>query len=163
MLCKPFDFPALPRSLSHLVWGNLQATTLPEPHSSPPATAVYWLVVCSSEGDDRHVDKHSQIPCRERLSLIAAIHPQEPFILIILLIYYIFNTLASIHLHRLTSPHPTTALSAVSLKMGLHADGTKDPDEVRNWRIHLIAIIASMSAIASNVNPVILYSLICIR
>ncbi|CEJ93286.1 Putative Quinate permease [[Torrubiella] hemipterigena] len=32
--------------------------------------------------------------------------------------------------------------------MGLHADGTKDPAEVRNWRIHLIATIASMSAIA---------------
>lgn len=32
--------------------------------------------------------------------------------------------------------------------MGLHADGTNDPDEVRNWRIHLIATVASMSAIA---------------
>ncbi|TQV96725.1 sugar transporter [Cordyceps javanica] len=32
--------------------------------------------------------------------------------------------------------------------MGLHAGGTNDPDEVRNWRIHLIAVIASMSAIA---------------
>lgn len=31
----------------------------------------------------------------------------------------------------------------------LHADGTNDPSEVRNWRIHMIAIIASMSAIAS--------------
>lgn len=31
----------------------------------------------------------------------------------------------------------------------LHAEGTNDPKEVRNWRIHLIAIIASMSAIAS--------------
>ncbi|KAK1981149.1 quinate permease [Colletotrichum cereale] len=30
----------------------------------------------------------------------------------------------------------------------LHADGTNDPKEVRNWRIHMIAIIASMSAIA---------------
>ncbi|KXH62871.1 quinate permease [Colletotrichum salicis] len=30
----------------------------------------------------------------------------------------------------------------------LHADGTNDPSEVRNWRIHMIAIIASMSAIA---------------
>ncbi|KAK2589624.1 hypothetical protein QQS21_012695 [Conoideocrella luteorostrata] len=30
----------------------------------------------------------------------------------------------------------------------LHAEGTKDPKDVRNWRIHLIAIIASMSAIA---------------
>jgi hypothetical protein len=37
--------------------------------------------------------------------------------------------------------------------MGLHADGTKDPNEVRNWRIHLIAIIASMSAIASKLHP----------
>lgn len=31
----------------------------------------------------------------------------------------------------------------------LHAEGTNDPKDVRNWRIHLIAIIASMSAIAS--------------
>ncbi|UQC86269.1 quinate permease [Colletotrichum lupini] len=30
----------------------------------------------------------------------------------------------------------------------LHADGTNDPSEVRNWRIHMIAVIASMSAIA---------------
>ncbi|KAK1450308.1 quinate permease [Colletotrichum melonis] len=29
-----------------------------------------------------------------------------------------------------------------------HADGTNDPSEVRNWRIHMIAVIASMSAIA---------------
>jgi sugar porter (SP) family MFS transporter len=32
--------------------------------------------------------------------------------------------------------------------MGLHAEGTNDPKEVRNWRIHLVAIIASMSAVA---------------
>ena len=31
----------------------------------------------------------------------------------------------------------------------LHAAGTSDPKEVRNWKIHLIAIVASMSAIAS--------------
>jgi hypothetical protein len=31
----------------------------------------------------------------------------------------------------------------------LHAEGTNDPQEVRNWKIHLYAIIASMSAIAS--------------
>lgn len=31
----------------------------------------------------------------------------------------------------------------------LHASGTSDPKEVRNWKIHLIAIVASMSAIAS--------------
>lgn len=31
----------------------------------------------------------------------------------------------------------------------LHAEGTTDPKEVRNWYIHFIAIIASMSAIAS--------------
>ena len=31
----------------------------------------------------------------------------------------------------------------------LHAQGTNDPDDVRNWRIHMVAIIASMSAIAS--------------
>ncbi|KAM6520259.1 hypothetical protein FALCPG4_013808 [Fusarium falciforme] len=30
----------------------------------------------------------------------------------------------------------------------LHAEGTNDPKDVRNWRIHLTAIIASMSAIA---------------
>ncbi|KAH7071806.1 quinate permease [Paraphoma chrysanthemicola] len=29
-----------------------------------------------------------------------------------------------------------------------HASGTLDPPEVRNWRIHLIALIASMSALA---------------
>ncbi|KAM4061908.1 major facilitator superfamily protein [Hirsutella rhossiliensis] len=29
----------------------------------------------------------------------------------------------------------------------LHADGTNDPKSVRNWRIHLVAIVASMSAI----------------
>ncbi|KAF4547860.1 Quinate permease-like protein 3 [Elsinoe fawcettii] len=32
--------------------------------------------------------------------------------------------------------------------MGLHAAGTDDPPAVRNWRIHAIACIASMSAIA---------------
>lgn len=31
----------------------------------------------------------------------------------------------------------------------LHAQGTNDPDDVRNWRIHMVAIIASMSAVAS--------------
>jgi hypothetical protein len=30
-----------------------------------------------------------------------------------------------------------------------HATGTLDPPQVRNWRIHLIALIASMSALAS--------------
>ena len=30
-----------------------------------------------------------------------------------------------------------------------HAKGTKDPEDVRNWRIHMIAIIASMAALAS--------------
>ncbi|KAK2012443.1 general substrate transporter [Colletotrichum eremochloae] len=29
-----------------------------------------------------------------------------------------------------------------------HASGTQDPPEVRNWRIHLIALVASMSALA---------------
>ncbi|KAK1483409.1 hypothetical protein CCUS01_15766 [Colletotrichum cuscutae] len=29
-----------------------------------------------------------------------------------------------------------------------HASGTLDPPEVRNWRIHLIALVASMSALA---------------
>lgn len=30
-----------------------------------------------------------------------------------------------------------------------HASGTKDPPEVRNWKIHLVAFVASMSALAS--------------
>ena len=30
-----------------------------------------------------------------------------------------------------------------------HATGTQDPPEVRNWRIHLVAFVASMSALAS--------------
>lgn len=30
-----------------------------------------------------------------------------------------------------------------------HAAGTNDPPEVRNWTIHLIALVASMSALAS--------------
>ncbi|KAF2245304.1 quinate permease [Trematosphaeria pertusa] len=30
----------------------------------------------------------------------------------------------------------------------IHAAGTEDPPEVRNWRIHLIALVASMSALA---------------
>lgn len=34
-----------------------------------------------------------------------------------------------------------------------HATGTLDPPEVRNWRIHLIALIASMSALASTYLP----------
>ncbi|OAG06105.1 MFS quinate transporter-like protein QutD [Paraphaeosphaeria sporulosa] len=29
-----------------------------------------------------------------------------------------------------------------------HASGTQDPPEVRNWRIHMIALVASMSALA---------------
>ncbi|KAF1976654.1 general substrate transporter [Bimuria novae-zelandiae CBS 107.79] len=29
-----------------------------------------------------------------------------------------------------------------------HANGTQDPPEVRNWRIHMIALVASMSALA---------------
>jgi hypothetical protein len=33
-----------------------------------------------------------------------------------------------------------------------HAEGTSDPPEVRNWKIHVIAVIASMSAIASKLN-----------
>lgn len=42
--------------------------------------------------------------------------------------------------------------SVSATKMGCfstHATGTLDPPEVRNWRIHLIALIASMSALAS--------------
>ena len=31
----------------------------------------------------------------------------------------------------------------------LHAEGTNDPKDVRNWRIHMVALIASMSALAS--------------
>lgn len=30
----------------------------------------------------------------------------------------------------------------------LHASGTEDPPEVRNWRIHLMAIIMSMGSVA---------------
>jgi hypothetical protein len=30
-----------------------------------------------------------------------------------------------------------------------HAQGTADPPEVRNWYIHWIALVASMSALAS--------------
>jgi hypothetical protein len=30
-----------------------------------------------------------------------------------------------------------------------HATGTQDPPEVRNWKIHLVALVASMSALAS--------------
>jgi MFS family permease len=33
-------------------------------------------------------------------------------------------------------------------KWNTHASGTNDPPEVRNWRIHLIALVASMSALA---------------
>lgn len=37
-----------------------------------------------------------------------------------------------------------------------HAQGTNDPPEVRNWTIHLVALVASMSALASRspFNPV---------
>lgn len=31
----------------------------------------------------------------------------------------------------------------------LHADNSNDPPEVRNWRVHLIALVVSMGAIAS--------------
>lgn len=30
----------------------------------------------------------------------------------------------------------------------LHASNTDDPPEVRNWRIHMIAVIASMGSVA---------------
>lgn len=33
-----------------------------------------------------------------------------------------------------------------------HASGTLDPPEVRNWRLHVIACIASMSALASKLS-----------
>jgi hypothetical protein len=35
-----------------------------------------------------------------------------------------------------------------------HAKGTSDPPEVRNWYIHLVALVASMSALASRSLPV---------
>jgi MFS family permease len=37
-----------------------------------------------------------------------------------------------------------------SSRMGwsTHATGTQDPPEVRNWKIHLVALVASMSALA---------------
>ncbi|TKW48165.1 hypothetical protein CTA1_4534, partial [Colletotrichum tanaceti] len=44
---------------------------------------------------------------------------------------------------------PREAEQAAKMGFNLHADGTNDPKEVRNWRIHMIAVIASMSAIAS--------------
>lgn len=31
----------------------------------------------------------------------------------------------------------------------LHADNSNDPPEVRNWRVHLMALIVSMGSIAS--------------
>lgn len=31
----------------------------------------------------------------------------------------------------------------------LHADNSNDPPEVRNWRVHLIALVVSMGALAS--------------
>jgi hypothetical protein len=31
----------------------------------------------------------------------------------------------------------------------LHADNSNDPPEVRNWRVHFIAVVVSMGAIAS--------------
>ncbi|KAF2451082.1 MFS quinate transporter-like protein QutD [Karstenula rhodostoma CBS 690.94] len=34
------------------------------------------------------------------------------------------------------------------MRWNIHANGTKDPPEVRNWRIHMIALVASMSALA---------------
>lgn len=33
-------------------------------------------------------------------------------------------------------------------KLSSHASGTLDPPEVRNWRIHWIALVVSMSALA---------------
>lgn len=32
--------------------------------------------------------------------------------------------------------------------MSLHASGTNDPPEVRNWTIHWVALVASMAALA---------------
>jgi VanZ family protein len=49
------------------------------------------------------------------------------------------------HHHRLTHLALYFAMGCFST----HASGTLDPPEVRNWRIHLIALIASMSALAS--------------
>jgi len=51
-------------------------------------------------------------------------------------------------------PSPDSALkqcthTKANMGFNLHAAGTTDPKEVRNWKIHLIAITASMSAIAS--------------
>lgn len=41
-----------------------------------------------------------------------------------------------------------------------HATGTQDPAEVRNWRIHLVALVASMSALASQyiLQTILVYS-----
>lgn len=37
---------------------------------------------------------------------------------------------------------------SVNMGFNLHASGTEDPPEVRNWRIHLMAIIMSMGSVA---------------
>lgn len=39
-----------------------------------------------------------------------------------------------------------------------HASGTLDPPEVRNWYIHLIAAVASMSALASKISLIVVES-----
>lgn len=33
-------------------------------------------------------------------------------------------------------------------RLNLHASNTDDPPEVRNWRIHLMALIVSMGSVA---------------
>ncbi|KAI1078025.1 sugar transporter [Whalleya microplaca] len=56
----------------------------------------------------------------------------------------LYFVLSHLHHPRLRNPGPLRLLSSI---MGLHAEGTNDPMEVRNRRIHAIAIIASMSAV----------------
>lgn len=41
-----------------------------------------------------------------------------------------------------------------------HATGTQDPPEVRNWKIHLVAFVASMSALASQSSPFHIYTFV---
>lgn len=46
------------------------------------------------------------------------------------------------------------------MSFDLHASGTDDPPQVRNWKIHIFAFIASMSAVASECSEEhVLYSL----
>lgn len=64
-----------------------------------------------------------------------------------------FHSIHHCHLQICLEHNPQLFHSPVIMGFNLHAEGTTDLKEVRNWRIHLIAIIASMSAIASESGP----------